>query len=75
MRQAVHTTLVIAAAAIVAACATGRQNPTYAEELAQLEAQCRERGGVLTPLEGAIGYRPATDYACTIPGGGASRLN
>ena len=75
MRQALNTTLVIAAAAIVAACATGRDHPSYAEELAALDADCRERGGILTPIQGSVGFRPANDYACTIPGGAASRLD
>ena len=61
-------------AASLAACAgTPRSNPTYAEELDQLTADCRERGGILSPISGGLTGRPQTDYACEIRGG-ASRL-
>ncbi|MBN8551817.1 MAG: hypothetical protein J0L52_02835 [Caulobacterales bacterium] len=59
----------------LSACAsTGGPYPTYAEELAALEDTCQARGGILTPLPGASGHRPATDYACEIRGG-SGRLN
>ena len=61
-------------ASSLAACASGpRTNPTYGEELDQLTAECRQRGGILSPISGAHTGRPQTDYVCEIRGG-ASRL-
>lgn len=60
----------------VSACATaGEPNPTYAEEMAQLNAACQARGGILTPIAGATGPRAANDYACEIRDGGSGRIN
>ena len=61
-------------AASLSACAgTSRPQPTYGQELDQLTADCRERGGILSPISGAQTGRPQTDFACEIRGG-ASRL-
>lgn len=74
MRQFPLALTALAALTALGACATAEPGPSYAEELSQLEADCRERGGVLTALPGAVGPTPATDFSCTIPGG-ASRLD
>lgn len=61
-------------AASLSACATGSgRQPTYGQELDQLTADCRERGGILAPVSGATSGRPQTDYVCEIRGG-PSRL-
>jgi hypothetical protein len=73
-----RTLALVAATGLLAlsACAsTGEPYPTYAEELAELQSACRARGGILTPIAGSTGHRPATDYACEIRGGASSRLN
>ncbi|MFC5344963.1 hypothetical protein ACETK8_03035 [Brevundimonas staleyi] len=68
------SSLVLGAALTTAACASGpRTHPTYGDELDQLTAECRERGGILSPVAGAQTGRPQTDYVCEIRGG-ASRL-
>lgn len=48
---------------------------SYAREMRELVAQCDARGGILTPIPGAHGPRPANDYACEIHGGGSGRLD
>ncbi|WP_313573599.1 hypothetical protein [Brevundimonas sp.] len=63
---------VIAAPLALAACATGRDMPTYQEELSKLDADCVARGGILTPSGTQTG-RPQADYLCKITGG-ASRI-
>ena len=65
----------VALAALVAplalgACATGRPQPTYDEDLAKLTAECTARGGILSP-SGAPTGRAQTDYVCKITGGGS----
>lgn len=68
------SSLVLGAALATAACASGpRSNPTYGDELDQLTADCRERGGILSPIPGGHSGRPQTDYVCEIRSG-ASRL-
>lgn len=59
----------------LAACAgTPREpRPTYQQELDQLMAECRERGGILAPIPGATTGRPQTENVCEIRG--ATRLN
>lgn len=55
-------------------CATspaGDQN-RYTTDLDRLTADCRARGGVLTPNGSATTGRPELDYACRITG--ATRL-
>jgi len=63
----------LALAASLGACASTGSQPTYGQELDQLTADCRERGGILSPISGAQTGRPQTDFACEIRGG-ASRL-
>ena len=61
---------------VLSACAsTGESYPTYAEEMAELQTACQARGGILTPIAGSTGNRPATDYACEIRGRASGRLN
>lgn len=68
------SSLVLGAALGVSACAgTPHSRPSFGEELDQLTADCRERGGILAPIAGATTGRPQTDYVCEIRGG-ASRL-
>lgn len=78
MRLALPLAALIAAGA-PGGCATtpaedGRV-PTYAQEMRELAEQCDARGGILTPIPGATGPRPANDYACEIRGGGSGRLD
>lgn len=64
------SSLALGAALGVSACAgTPRSQPSFGEELDQLSADCRERGGILAPIPGATSGRPQTDYACEIRGG------
>jgi hypothetical protein len=44
----------------------------YTAELDRLTADCRARGGVMTPNGSATSGRPEIDYACRITG--ATRL-
>ena len=61
-------------AASLSACATGSgPHPSYGQELDRLTADCRERGGILSPISGAQTGRPQTDFTCEIRGG-PSRL-
>ncbi|WP_296819806.1 hypothetical protein [Brevundimonas sp.] len=69
--------LVLAATAplALAACATtGMDRQSYQEEFQALNAECQARGGMLTPIPGSTGPRPANDYACEIRGGGSGRI-
>ena len=54
------------------ACASTPREPrlTYQQEVDRLDADCRERGGILTLGSGASTGRPQTDYFCEIRGGG-----
>lgn len=75
MRSGITAVALLAGALLVSACAsTAQTHPTYAEEMAQLNAECQARGGMLTPIQGATGPRAANDYACEIRGGPSSRL-
>lgn len=67
--------LVVAAVAALtlSACATDRPLQTNAERLAELEQECRARGGVLVPSGAPLTGRPEVDNLCRITGG-ASRL-
>lgn len=58
---------------LLSACATGRDLPTYKQEMDKLDAECVARGGILSPSGNQTG-RPQTDYVCKITGG-ASRIN
>lgn len=65
--------LALSAATTLSACAS--TGPTsYDEDMAKLEADCRARGGILTPT-GAMTGRPQTEYACEIRGQSSGRLN
>lgn len=67
----------ILAASVVAlgACAsTGEPRESYSDGLERLTAECRERGGILTPRSNASYDRPETDFACQITGGPSDRL-
>lgn len=72
MRAPLFLAAVIAAPLALVACASGRPLPTYQQEMDQLEAECRNRGGILSPTGLQTG-RPQTDYVCKITGG-ASRI-
>ncbi len=68
------SSLVLASTLGVAACAsTSGPHPSYTEELDRLTDDCRERGGILSPIPGATTGRVQTDYACQI-NGGATRI-
>ncbi|MNH51873.1 hypothetical protein D3C73_35250 [compost metagenome] len=71
MRAAPQALIVLAALAL-GACATGNPQPTYQQEYDTLNAQCVERGGILSP-SGLTSGRAQTDYVCKITGG-ASRI-
>lgn len=58
----------LAAPLALGACATSRTVPTYQQEYDALNAQCVERGGILTP-SGLTSGRAQTDYVCKITGG------
>jgi len=75
MTRSTLTTLILTATAIaVSACAaTGDARPnSYRADLDRLTADCRERGGILSPT-GATTGRPETEFACRISG--ASRID
>lgn len=60
-------------AAACSACATAPDGENrYTADLDRLTADCRARGGVLTPNGSATTGRPELDYACRITG--ATRL-
>lgn len=62
---------VVGAALTASACAsTSGSHPTYQQELDRLTADCRERGGILTPVGAPNSGRPQTDNVCEIRGGG-----
>ncbi len=64
----------VLAAAGLSACASGPPGEnSYTAQMDRLEADCRARGGILTPT-GATSGRPQRDYACQITGG-ASRID
>jgi hypothetical protein len=75
MRTLILTTL---AAASLAACASnGPQTSSlgnYGQELAELQAQCNGRNGMLVPVPNATTGRPATDYVCDVKGVGSPRV-
>jgi hypothetical protein len=65
----IFAALVVAAPLALSACASGRPLPTYQQEMDKLDAECRDRGGILSPTGNQSG-RPQTDYVCKITGGG-----
>jgi len=75
MRAALQPLAVLAAVVAplaLGACATGKTLPTYQQEYDALNAQCVERGGILSP-SGLTSGRAQTDYVCKITGG-ATRI-
>ncbi len=73
-RSTLTTVILAAAASTVAACATSGDAPpnSYRADLDRLTADCRERGGILSPT-GATTGRPETEFVCRISG--ASRID
>ena len=67
MRAPLFLVAVIVAPLALAACASGRPLPTYQQEMDKLDAECRERGGIISPTGRQTG-RPQTDYICKITG-------
>ena len=63
---------VLAGGLVLVGCAsTGAGTSTYAQDLAELRAECSERQGILTPNPNpSSDGRAATDYFCEIRGGG-----
>ena len=59
----------------LAACASQPGRNSYAAELDRLEADCRERGGILLPIPGAQARtgNPGAAFTCNLPGGSISR--
>lgn len=72
MRAPLFIAAVLVAPLALAACASGRPLPTYQQEMDKLDAECRDRGGIISPTGRQTG-RPQTDYVCKITGG-ASRI-
>lgn len=68
--------LVAPAVLLLAGCMTGMGTETsqYSQERAELEADCRARQGILTPIPRSTGMNAATDYQCEIRGGPSDRL-
>lgn len=64
----------LAALLPLAACGTpGAGSGPYASSLERLGEDCRQRGGILTPISGAMSGEPERDYACRITGEPSSR--
>ena len=59
---------------LVSACATPGATDRYATDLEKMTAECRDRGGILTPRAAATDVRPQTDYACQVTGEPSSRF-
>ena len=72
MRLSIAIPALSAIAALVA-CAGVAEPGQYSRDFERLAAECRDRGGMLTPIPGSQTGRPQTDYACEIHG--ASRLD
>lgn len=73
-RQTLAGALLLTLATALGACATTQADGQnrYTADLDRLSADCRARGGVLTPNGSATSGRPELDYACRITG--ATRL-
>ena len=71
MRASFISAVVATCLLTLSACATmGDGNGSaYTRDFDRLTADCRERGGILSPT-GSQSGRPANDYACKIAGGG-----
>lgn len=76
-KSAPKVLLALSLALAASACASAGSRPnSYAAELAELEASCTARGGILTPAEvGRQVGRPQTEYACRINDGGTRLRN
>jgi hypothetical protein len=72
MRTAFILAALVAPLALGACATSGKPMPTYQQEYDTLNAQCVERGGILTP-SGLQSGRAQTDYVCKITGG-ATRI-
>ena len=59
---------------LASACATADASDRYATDLERMTAECRDRGGILTPRTAATDIRPQTDYACQVTGEPSSRF-
>jgi hypothetical protein len=62
-----------ALAVALSACASGMGQTRYQAELEELAADCRARGGILSPT-GSQSGRPQLDNVCRITGQPSSRL-
>lgn len=67
MRAPLFLVAIIVAPLALAACASTHPLPTYQQEMDKLDAECRERGGIISPTGRQTG-RPQTDYVCKITG-------
>jgi len=69
-----RTSLALIALLTLGACATSTAGPSkYQRDLATLQADCHDRGGVLFST-GALTGQPQTEFACHISGP-ASRID
>jgi hypothetical protein len=69
--------IALAGASLAACAANGRQTSSfgnYAQELAELQAACNGRNGMLVPVPNATTGRPATDYVCDVKAIGSPRV-
>jgi hypothetical protein len=62
-----------ALAVALSACATGMGETRYQAELEELAADCRARGGILSPT-GRQSGKPALDNVCKITGQPSGRV-
>jgi hypothetical protein len=61
--------VLLLAGLLLSGCATTTARPDgTVSEFQRVSAECRDRGGILTPIPGAATGRVETDYACTISG-------
>ncbi|WP_269515241.1 hypothetical protein [Brevundimonas subvibrioides] len=76
-RSAQKIGLALSLTLAASACASADGHPNrYDSDLARLEADCRARGGILTPSEfGGQTGRPQTDYVCKIIDAGTRLRN
>ncbi len=69
-----NLSLLLAAATLLAACATSMGPNRYQMELEELDATCKARGGVLQTSGTLRLARPQEDYVCRITGGPSDRI-
>jgi hypothetical protein len=72
MTRKILISLILAGAGATACATAPAGENRYTADLDRLTADCRARGGVLTPNGSATTGRPELDYACRITG--ATRL-